>query len=166
MVAALVSVVHYDFFGLISSSNRRRTVDSINEVDRQHYGDSPVLEFTQIWIPKPGTDINLGNPERFKPVVLVDDFDDSGFWSDKSNDEDDFWDITTDDEDAVDDRGGTPAANIKDGGDTPAANIEDDGTPPPSAEDSQTVDDNTDNRSLSDDSDYVAPGEEMDDDVF
>lgn len=169
MVAALACVVHYDFLGLITSSNLRRTVDSIDKVYQHRCDGGPVLEFKNIWIPKPGTDINLGNPDIFKPVVLVDDYDDNGFWSDDSGDEDDFWHVTTDDEDAVDDDGGgTPAADIKDGG-TPAADIKDDGTPRRSAVDRQTVDDNTENRRLSDDyddSDYVAPGQEMDDDVF
>ncbi|XP_016659461.1 uncharacterized protein LOC100572990 isoform X2 [Acyrthosiphon pisum] len=148
LLVALACVVHYDLLGLfLAHSHGRRIVYTDNE--RHQY--RPRSEFDHIWIPRPGTDPNTlySLPQ---PVTV----------QDHGGDVEDYW---TDSDDYVvsgvnDNRGGRLSEGEVHLRWEPAPDTVVD-YPVPTTTTTEEPDERDD-----DGDDYVAPGQEWDDDVF
>uniref|UniRef100_A0A2S2N7A2 Uncharacterized protein n=1 Tax=Schizaphis graminum TaxID=13262 RepID=A0A2S2N7A2_SCHGA len=147
----MACLVHYDLFGLFRiHSDRQRIVYTDNE-RHQH---RPTSEFDHMWIPRPGTDPTISY-SLLQPVIV----------HDLSGDGDDYWtdsDNNYYDDDTHSNRGTTGNRRSDDQVHRhwPALDTE--------VEDSVLVTNTTDEvpNVLDDDNDYVAPGQEWDDDIF
>ncbi|CAI6369451.1 unnamed protein product [Macrosiphum euphorbiae] len=146
LLVALACVVHYDLLGLfLDHSYGRRIVYTDNE--RHQY--RPRSEFDHIWIPRPGTD-----PNTLYLVPRTVTVQDHG-----SEDVEDYW---TDSDDVVINNRGTTGSRLSDGEVhrwEPAPDTVVDRVP------TTTTTEQPDDRE-DDGDDYVAPGQEWDDDVF
>lgn len=165
----MVCVVHYDLFGLFSLYPYRRHTYTVNKQQQQQ----PVLmDFDQVWIPRPGTDPNTNTYYPY-PTILVDDYeddDDDAYWSEVRNADDESDNgncgaMSSDNHPVVHpaDRG-TCFANAAHGNfdqKPKSADINRVSITPPFSNFEDEY-----NNSGEDDDNYTAPGEERDENVF
>ncbi|XP_025191362.1 uncharacterized protein LOC112591678 [Melanaphis sacchari] len=151
LLVAMACVVHYDLLGLFPIYPYKRRIMYMDN-KRLH---QPASEVDHLWIPKPGTDLNTfySLPQ---PVILYDhDGDGGSYWTDSDDyDYDDSihgYRENTDDkssDDQVHRRCSTSDTDV----DSVLATIM---TQEPNIPDD-----------YDDDNDYIAPGQEKDDDIF
>lgn len=147
LLLAMTCVVHYDLFSLFSNHQYGQRIMYTDNERHQH---RPTSEFDHMWTPRPGTDpiTTFYSPPR---LVIV---------HDHGTDSDDYW---TESDDGTHRNRGTTEDKHSDNQDhrpTPDTEID-------SVHETTTTEvpnvlaDDYDN-----DSDYVAPGQEWEDDVF
>lgn len=146
LLLAMVCVVHYDLFSLFSNHPYGQRIVYTDNERHQH---RPTSEFDHLWIPRPGTDpTTFYSPPR---LVIVNDHGIDG---------DDYW--TESDDDTHSNPGTTGDKRSDNQVHGPTLNTEVD-----SVHETTTIEvPNVLADDYNDDSDYVAPGQEWEDDIF